>query len=121
MNLLISSLCLFIIFMLIIILNLKRKLLILKRQFSNEKNGVSGKDLFENITKSKILYKDLLIEFHPDKFILDENKKIQAELLCSKIAENKSSYRELFSIAKSVKNDFEFSQKFITNHPTIFE
>jgi len=121
MNILVTTLCITIIVMAIIIIKLKRKLRFMKIQFSNETNGLSGKDLFENITKSKALYKDLLIEFHPDKFILDEGRKKRAEVLSSKIAESKSSYRDLIIIAQSVKNEFEFSNKFINNYPEIFK
>ena len=121
MKILIVILCLIIVVMAIVIYNLKRKIRFLKVHFSSESNGINGKDLFENITKSKILYKDLLIEFHPDKFNLDTSKKKRAEELSSQIAKYKSSYRDLILLAKSVKQEFEFSQKFINNHPEIFE
>jgi predicted Holliday junction resolvase-like endonuclease len=121
MNTLVAILSLVIIFMAIIIFKLNRKLRFLKVQFSGKTNGLSGKDLFENITKSKTLYKDLLIEFHPDKFILDENRKKRAEELSSQIAESKASYRDLILIAQRVKNEFQFSSKFINNYPEIFK
>ena len=121
MNILVTTLCVIIVVMAMIIINLNRKLRFLKVQFTSETNGLSGKDLFENITKSKSLYKDLLIEFHPDKFILDENRKKRAEELSSEIAESKSSYRDLILIVQSVKNEFEFSNKFLNNYPEIFK
>lgn len=121
MKLFIVILCAIIVVMSIIIYNLKRKIRFLKVHFSNETNGLSGKDLFENITKSKALYKDLLIEFHPDKFILDEKRKKRAEELSSIIAESKSSYRDLIIIVQSVKKEFEFSNKFLNNYPEIFK
>ena len=74
MKIFIVILCAIIVVMAIIIYNLKRKIRFLKVHFSNETNGLSGKDLFENITKSKALYKDLLIEFHPDKLGGDSTK-----------------------------------------------
>jgi hypothetical protein len=121
MNILVTMLCLIIVCMAMIIIRLNRKLRFLKDQFSGKTNGLSGKDLFENITKSKALYKDLLIEFHPDKFTLDDNRKKRAEELSSQIAESKSSYRDLILIAQSVKNEIEFSNKFINNYPEIFK
>ena len=106
--------------MTMIIIHLSRKLRFLNVQLSSKPDGLGGKDLFENITKSKALYKDLLIEFHPDKFTLDENRKKRAEELSAQIAEYKSSYRDLVLIAKSVKNEFEFSNKFLNKYPEIF-
>ena len=53
MNILVTTLCVIIVVMAMIIINLNRKLRFLKVQFSSETNGLSGKDLFENITKSK--------------------------------------------------------------------
>ena len=118
---LVMILCFIIVVLTISTVNLSRKLKFLKNQFSDEITGVNGKDLFDNITKSKVLYKELVIEFHPDKFVTNEFRKKKAEIICSKIAENKSSYRDLISIVQSVKNDFDFSKKFIDGHPEIFD
>jgi len=107
--------------MAVVILRLYRKLRLLKGQLLGKTNELNGKDLFENITKSKNLYTDLLVEFHPDKFNLDENSKKRAEVLSSQIAECKSSYRDLILIAQNLKNEFEFSNKFINKYPEIFK
>ena len=110
-----------IIVLLVIIFNLNKKILFFKRQNSLELKGIGGKDLFENITKSKNLYKDLLIEVHPDRFVGEDNLMKKAEIISSKIAEYKSSYRDLIDIARNAVNDFEFSKMFKAKYPEIFE
>lgn len=101
--------------------NLKRKLSFLKKQFLPEINGVGGKDLFENITKSKSLYKDLLVEFHPDKHVDNEETAKLAVELSARIGQHKSSYRELMIVAKEVRDEFIFSSKFKNKYSEIFE
>jgi hypothetical protein len=120
MQIIIAILSLTVIIMTLIIFSLRRKINMLRNQFSGQFGNVSGQDLFENITKSKALYKDLLIEFHPDKFTTDEFLTSQAQHLTASIAENKSSYRELISIAKNAKQNFHFSDKFKSKYPEIF-
>lgn len=114
------SLILIIIFQFIFIVRIKRKLLFLKTQIPNTKDNISGKDLFENITKSKFLYKHLMKELHPDKYITNLELKKQAEVICFKLSKNKSSYRELVKIARSASTTFELSDKFKKLHPEIF-
>ena len=120
MKLIIGILIAVIILQTIIIVRMRRKVHFLKAQMPNNKSKLSGKDLFENISKSKSLYRDLLIELHPDKFISDDNLREKAELICSELAEHKSSYRALVSITKKVSTEFEFGEKFKKNHPEIF-
>ena len=112
MSILEIILCGIIILLAVVIWNLKSKLSFFKKQFSAEINGVGGKDLFENITKSKNLYKDLLVEFHPDKHVDNEIMAKLAVELSSRIGQHKSSYRELILIAKEVRKEFIFSPKF---------
>ena len=120
MKLIIGILSAVIILQIIIIVRMRRKVYFLQTQMPINKNDLSGKDLFENISKSKSLYRDLLIELHPDKFISNENLREKAELICSELAENKSSYRDLVAITKKVSAEFEFGEKFKKNHPEIF-
>jgi len=112
--------CVLIITLIFVILRQNKKIIFLKNQYTDGQDAISGKDLFENITKSKLLYKDLLIEFHPDRFENNPTLKSFAEEVTFKLAENKSSYRNLISIASSVKKDFQFTEKFINRYPEIF-
>lgn len=121
MKILLMLFCLVIVIMTLIIFNLNRKLMFLKKQLSGENNGVSGKDLFENITKSKELYRNLLIEFHPDKHNTNVSLRSKAEEISLKIAEHKNSYRELISIAKIASSDFEISKSLVIKYPEILE
>ena len=114
------SLIVIVIFQFILIVRIKRKLLFLKTQIPNTKDDISGKDLFENIAKSKFLYKDLMKELHPDKYIANPKLKEQAEIICFKLSESKSSYRELVKLARNASTTFELSEKFKKSHPEIF-
>lgn len=121
MKILMILFCLVIAIMTLIIFNLNQKLKFLKKQLSGENNGVSGKDLFENITKSKELYRDLLIEFHPDKYHTNDILRSKAEEISFKIAKHKSSFRELISITKMASIDFEISKSLVIKYPEILE
>jgi|GEM_PF-6760823 len=121
MSILEIVLCCVVFLLVFIVWNLNRKLNFLKNQFSLETKGVGGKDLFENITKSKSLYKDLLIEFHPDKFVGNDEMTKRAVELSARIGQHKSSYRELTMIVKEVNEDFVFSSKFKNKYQEIFE
>jgi len=110
-----------IIVLLLAMFNQNRKIKFFKEQYSSELKGVGGSDLFENITKSKVLYKDLLIELHPDRYVGDKDLLKKSNETTAKISKFKSSYRDLIEIAKSSIADFEFTDKFKVKHPEIFE
>jgi hypothetical protein len=111
----------FILMLLFIIFRINSKLVFLKNHFSNDLYTIKGSDLFNNITKSKNLYRDLLIELHPDKFHNDPTKLEKSENLALMLGKNKNSFRELISLAKIAKIDFDFSSKFKNQYPEIFE
>jgi hypothetical protein len=106
-----------ILIMIFVIIRLSKKLKFLKNQYTDVHDTISGKDLFENITKSKLLYKELLIELHPDRFIANKDLQKKAELLVLELGEYKSSYRNLFRIAEKAKEQgFILSPRFLEKH-----
>lgn len=109
-----------ILIMIVVIIRMSKKLKFLKIQYSDGQEEISGKDLFENITKSKLLYKDLLIEFHPDRFIENKDLQKKAELLVLELGQNKSSHRNLIRIAEKAKEQgFILSPRFLEKHINI--
>ncbi len=110
-----------ILLLIIIIIKQNRKILFFKKQFMNSDSSVSGSDLFDNINKSKDLYKDLLIELHPDKFVNQPELQEKATQITFELGKQKSTYRNLLNLAKEASKDFQFSEKFTSKYPKIFE
>lgn len=62
--------------------------------------AVSAKNIANSIAKSKLLYKELIVKVHPDKF-LDDKKHIANEL-SSRITKSKRNYNDLMSLKVEV-------------------
>lgn len=79
--------------------DLKKKVL----QDGNKDYKGTVTNIIASITKSKSLYKKLIIQVHPDRFL--DDKKIIAEELSSRITKSKKDYSQLCQLEIEV-NDF---------------
>lgn len=52
-------------------------------------------DVINNLSKARILYKDLIRKAHPDNFPLDENLRQKVQEIASSITQNKKNYAAL--------------------------
>lgn len=119
MKLLIVFLLCIIALLVIIIFNLYKKLNFFKLMIRNNSNSFLGSDLFDNITRSKNLYRDLLAEIHPDKYVNDNKCKDFASQLSFKIGDSKNSYKDLVSLGKIANSQLTLSAKFLKKYPEI--
>lgn len=62
----------------------------------------TAKNIRNSISKSKVLYKKLIVKVHPDRF-LDDRKTIATEL-CSKITKSKKNYDDLVKLEQEVNS-----------------
>ncbi len=86
---------------LIIINKRKRVLQRLKKTDSlNYKREILN--ISKSISKSKNLYKQLIVKVHPDKFTGDDNEA--ATILSQKITSSKRNYNELILLSKEVES-----------------
>lgn len=76
---------------------LKRKVLL----DSDNNYRENAKNILLSSTKSKKLYKTLIVLVHPDNY--NNKKKIDAENLSSKITNAKKDYKTLIELEKEVK------------------
>ena len=90
-------------------------------QLSKDDSQVTGSDLFDNVSKSKQLYRDLVIELHPDRYAQDPELNRLAEEFCAKLATKKFSYKALCQIANDADPLFNLSSKFKATHPNILK
>lgn len=115
---LISSLTVNIALLIIIFLGLRKIKLNKQSQFDNLPLS-KGEDLFNNITKSKELFRLLKKEIHPDRFINNEELSKFAETKMMELGEIEHSYLSMISLINEMKiNNFPFSEKFtnLYNH-----
>ena len=61
----------------------------------------NAKNIALSISKSKKLYKELIVKVHPDKFLNEQ--KSEAEELSAKITSAKKNYSQLVELEKTVK------------------
>jgi hypothetical protein len=64
-----------------------------------QKTPIDMKNIMDNITKSKALYKILSSKCHPDRFT-DESIKLKADVLFQEISQNRSNYLKLLELQK---------------------
>jgi hypothetical protein len=62
----------------------------------------TAKNIANSISKSKFLYKKLIVKVHPDRFF--ENEKIIANELSSRITKSKKNYDDLLKLEIEVNN-----------------
>lgn len=84
----------------------ERKKLRKKILLEGDSYSFTAENITNSISKSKELYKDLIIKVHPDRF--EEKYKKEATELSSKITKNKKDYHSLLELKKEVE---EFLQK----------
>ncbi len=71
----------------------------------------SGKDLFNDITKSKELFRILKKEIHPDKFIDNEELRLYAEKQMMELGKIQHSYTSMLDFIEEMKKEkFPFSE-----------
>jgi hypothetical protein len=105
-----------------LIINQRKKITLLKNDFTNQNPKIGGADLFENITKSKLLYKDLLKEIHPDRFIGNEELLKKAEFFSLELGKNQNSYRNLLRIAlEAQKSGMILSSNFTKKYEIVIQ
>jgi Na+/H+ antiporter NhaC len=63
----------------------------------SKSNVIDMDNLILSINGSKKLYKELVVLYHPDRF-LDKEKQAFAEQLCKEITENKHNYNKLLEL-----------------------
>lgn len=92
-------------------LRLLKKLRLFKKQdkyYSNPKGR--GSDLYNDLTKSKDLYKLLKKELHPERFISDADLYSYAETKMMQLGEISNSYTSMLLLIEELKqNDFPLS------------
>ena len=64
-----------------------------------QKTPIDMKNIMDDITKSKALYKILSSKCHPDRFT-DESIKLKADGLFKEISQNRSNYLKLLELQK---------------------
>ena len=64
-----------------------------------QKTPIDMKNIMDDITKSKALYKLLISKCHPDRFT-DESIKSKADVLFQEIFQNRSNYSKLLELQK---------------------
>lgn len=103
-TILIVSVILFLFFIYFLVTYKKRKL---KREIRKKiaadgesDFAITAKNIAMSISKSKELYKSLITQIHPDRF-LDE-RKIKATELSARITRSKKNYNELITIQLEV-------------------
>lgn len=75
----------------------------------------SGSDLFDDITKSKELFKLLKKEIHPDRFIGNEELRAYAEECMMELGKIQHSYSSMIKLIKEMTlHNFPFSSKVST-------
>lgn len=68
----------------------------IKKEMYYEKN-IDIENVILSIDKANIKYKELIVKFHPDKY-LDDQKKRDANLITQKLTANKRNYNKLVKI-----------------------
>ena len=73
-----------------------------KRVLADNKNDYSdtARNIALSISRAKLLYKELIVKVHPDKF--SGNDAEQANILSAKITESKRDYNALQSLRQEV-------------------
>jgi hypothetical protein len=95
--------------------SLKRLRKIKKNQIKEDGPLSSGADLFNDMTKSKTLYKLLKKEVHPERFIGNDALYKYAEEKMMQIGECSNSYTAMIEIVEEMKSkDFPFSKSIET-------
>ena len=87
---------LFIIILIIVYIK-KNKKDNIKEKLDIEDDKVDINNLINSINHSKNLYKQLIIKYHPDKYV-NENEKAKAEYIVKEITKNKRDYKKLLEI-----------------------
>lgn len=64
-----------------------------------QKTSIDMKNIMDDITKSKALYKILSSKCHPDRFT-DESIKLKADVLFQEISLNRNNYLKLLELQK---------------------
>lgn len=64
-----------------------------------QKTPIDMKNIMDDITKSKALYKILSSKCHPDRFT-DESIKLKADVLFQEISLNRNNYSKLLELQK---------------------
>lgn len=100
----------------ILLLYTSKRLSIIKKTKEKEDGPLSsGADLFNDMTKSKVLYKLLKKEVHPERFIGNEELYKYAEEKMMQIGESSNSYTSMLKIVEEMKSKgFPFSKSIDT-------
>ena len=99
----IISIITIIIFVTKFIIKQRKKSILRKKVLADGTDDYTGvaKNIANSISKSRELYKTLIVKVHPDKF-LDSNKEIATEL-SARITKAKRNYDELTSLKTEVE------------------
>ena len=86
------------------ILKCREKRKLRKRVFEDRTEDFesTARNIANSISKSKALYKELIIKIHPDKF-LDKETKLIATELSSRITKSKRNFDELVKLKTEVE------------------
>jgi hypothetical protein len=86
------------------IINQRKKSILRKRVLADGSNNYkeTALNIANSISKSKELYKELIVKAHPDKY--QDEKKILATELSAKITKAKRNYDELCKLELELKN-----------------
>ena len=77
----------------------------------------SGSDLFNDLTKSKDLFRKLKKEIHPDRFIGNDELHQYAQECMMELGKVEHSYTSMMILVEEMKKKgFPFSEEFQKNH-----
>lgn len=114
-KILIMSLIINMVLGLLLFFTYKRLRVIKKTQIKEDGPLSSGADLFNDMTKSKALYKLLKKEVHPERFIGNEELYNYAEEMMMQLGEASNSYTAMIKIVEEMKSKgFPFSKSIDT-------